>query len=919
MATYIQGLTDYIPQIQPFQPDYNFFANVMQTRQTRFDAAKKKINDLYGTLLNSPMSRESNIKRREEFFKVIDQDIKRISGLDLSMQQNVDQALNVFSGFYDDKYMVADMVKTKNAYSELRKGENYKYCNDPEKCNGQYWDAGIKKIQYKLDEFKNVSDEESLNFQIGEYDPYFDWKKDAAKKAKEMGYEVKLDTPSGDWIVRDTNGVLVEGGLRNFFTTLYGDDPRVSKNYETEAYVARKDYGKSFADTFGSQEAAEKHYTMKIINDGLESTKKDLATINNSYNQMNDKFLKLQQKVKAGNATVREKKELDEITKQKPTLELSKSVLEKRINEIQNNIDANDITGLTRRADLSAATTYQKRDLENLAKSLSEIKQSRTLEVNPYAKMYKEHALQKDMAKYKAGLESDLLKEKFGYDYMIKYNKAYGTPEKETKGYTIEALPGTTVKTEDLEDKPDLLYNSSREDILSKYNTAASQSKEVLLSLIEAAKTSASADSKNSGALAFLNQFGDYNNITDIASLEKAILNKKLSSIGIFESFARKATSKNPGADYMWADAILKDPNTRLNIDNVFITTQAFNKLTQKSWEINKKIIDQISATRGDNNVVAYYADKLLNKTTKQIDTKENFVNKLIKEDPFLSKKDAEKRYDALTEQFYARYNSAEGISVLQGVGLTGGGLTSGRALQYDLDLAKTDDPVVKNLTDVVRSAFAQPATTKTIIGDTSKESYKKENNAKVQDFLTWYLNEWKNPNTPGRRTITATITNVAGEDPNMRAIKFTGIDPAAINAVKGTPKDPGVFLKQDVSQGLTVFFDKRYAPKSDYFSKPVSDLETVIKNNGGIVLKGFEETAGTVQYSLLNNDQLQVTINKIVFDRGELTPGGSESYIVPMSKLDDVHKNIQAKLVDFHQTNLQAEQLYTQYLKQSR
>ena len=62
MATYIQGLTDYIPQIQPFQPDLNFYGNVMQTRQTRFDAATKKVNDSpsRNTRSNSPLNGRNN-------------------------------------------------------------------------------------------------------------------------------------------------------------------------------------------------------------------------------------------------------------------------------------------------------------------------------------------------------------------------------------------------------------------------------------------------------------------------------------------------------------------------------------------------------------------------------------------------------------------------------------------------------------------------------------------------------------------------------------------------------------------------------------------------------------------------------------------------------------------------------------------
>jgi hypothetical protein len=44
MATYLQGVTDYIPQFQPFQPDLNFYGNVMQTKQTQYDTNWKALN-----------------------------------------------------------------------------------------------------------------------------------------------------------------------------------------------------------------------------------------------------------------------------------------------------------------------------------------------------------------------------------------------------------------------------------------------------------------------------------------------------------------------------------------------------------------------------------------------------------------------------------------------------------------------------------------------------------------------------------------------------------------------------------------------------------------------------------------------------------------------------------------------------------
>jgi len=48
MATYLSGVTDYIPQFQPFQPDLNLYANILQTKQTRYDSNYKAINNIYG-------------------------------------------------------------------------------------------------------------------------------------------------------------------------------------------------------------------------------------------------------------------------------------------------------------------------------------------------------------------------------------------------------------------------------------------------------------------------------------------------------------------------------------------------------------------------------------------------------------------------------------------------------------------------------------------------------------------------------------------------------------------------------------------------------------------------------------------------------------------------------------------------------
>ena len=88
MPSYIQGSQTYIPQIQPFTPDYNFYQGALELKQSKYDAAKKQLSSLYGSLLYAPMTREDNIESRDKFFDVIQQDIQKMATMDLSLEQN---------------------------------------------------------------------------------------------------------------------------------------------------------------------------------------------------------------------------------------------------------------------------------------------------------------------------------------------------------------------------------------------------------------------------------------------------------------------------------------------------------------------------------------------------------------------------------------------------------------------------------------------------------------------------------------------------------------------------------------------------------------------------------------------------------------------------------------------------------------
>lgn len=270
MATYIPGVTDYIPQIQPFRPDFNFYAGALQMKQTQYDTAHKQISNLYGSLLNAPMLRDNNIQARDQYFKVIEQEIKKISNLDLSEQQNVDAATNLFSGLYDNDNIVKDMVWTKNYQKELQRADGFRNCVDPAKCGGSYWDGGVKALNYKADEFRNATDEQALGFGNVRFTPYQNVMEKAIKLAKDADLNITVDQVQGRYIVTTKNGPNLIDPLNSLFTGVLANDPGVMDYYKTKAYVDRKDWVQSNVPMYGSLEAAEMAYVQNVT-EGLGS------------------------------------------------------------------------------------------------------------------------------------------------------------------------------------------------------------------------------------------------------------------------------------------------------------------------------------------------------------------------------------------------------------------------------------------------------------------------------------------------------------------------------------------------------------------------------------------------------------------------------------------------------------------------
>jgi hypothetical protein len=259
MATYIQGVTDYIPEYQPFQPDLNFYGNLMQAKQSMYDQNYKSLNNVYSQLYSAELTNKENVKNRDELLKQLDFNLNRISGLDLSLEQNVEQAQQVFKPFYENKSLMRDMAYTKNWNNTYNSAQGLRTSQDA-KQRAQYWDEGIRKMQYEREDFANASTEEILSMADSEYTPLVNPIEVYQKMAEDSKLSVDITQTNGRYFVRQKNGPLLQAPLTELFASKLNSDPAIQSFYKAKVYVDRRDYARANESKFGSIEAAEKDY-----------------------------------------------------------------------------------------------------------------------------------------------------------------------------------------------------------------------------------------------------------------------------------------------------------------------------------------------------------------------------------------------------------------------------------------------------------------------------------------------------------------------------------------------------------------------------------------------------------------------------------------------------------------------------------
>lgn len=235
-----------MPNWQPFTPDYKFLSDVLQVKTDKYNTNYKQLNDLYNKVVYGDLSRKDTNERREQYAQQLSPKLEQISGLDLSVAQNVESAKQVFTPFFDDDLTVKDLVYTKQGQSEMQYANSLLNSSDPDRRT-KYWQTGVKALQYQMEDFVNADPDKALQMGLPKYIEDADLYKKAMAYLDESGltHTSELPDESNFFLVTTKNGAQITDRAYQMVQRALLDDPAVQQAYYTQAYVASRDFAKA--------------------------------------------------------------------------------------------------------------------------------------------------------------------------------------------------------------------------------------------------------------------------------------------------------------------------------------------------------------------------------------------------------------------------------------------------------------------------------------------------------------------------------------------------------------------------------------------------------------------------------------------------------------------------------------------------
>ena len=301
MATFIPNVTDSFPEPALYRPDFGFMDKMLSRRQQMYERGFSEVAGKYGELTRE-LSNPKNVQQRDQFLKESMNNLKNLSSMDLSQQQNVEAASSVFAPFWKNTHVLGDMMLTKFYNQQENIAESFRLKDGGK----EYSDNNINIVRMQRQAFaKDDPMNYAQYYQNKEYfKPYVDVKNFFSEKMKDFKpddissmrmkglyfYKEEDASVRPEAVKRYLQGVMtdkVKEQIRINAVVKYGNNPQaLISDYANTASSSVKQLNGEL-DKVNSYLKVEKDPTIK---EQLTAYKTDLENSKNVYSNHLDRI-----------------------------------------------------------------------------------------------------------------------------------------------------------------------------------------------------------------------------------------------------------------------------------------------------------------------------------------------------------------------------------------------------------------------------------------------------------------------------------------------------------------------------------------------------------------------------------------------------------------------------------------------------
>ncbi len=825
MATYIQGLTDYIPKAEPYKPNFDFLNTVLATRQARYDSALNQLSGSYGSIVYADLTRDDNKIARDNFLKNSEKAIQQITSLDLSDPANVQLAQQVFQPFVEDRQMQYDIMLTKGANKAKKQADMFKNSMDPDIAS-KYWETGVRAVDYKLLEFKNADRDKAYKMAIPKYTPYINVIKEA-KNILGDDFNISVDEKIGGYIVTTKNGDKAINTIHQYLDAALSTDPRVREYAGTLAYVSSMDDIMALSQSYGGDinEAKAQYYIGKS-SALIENVDSKIDDYTREMDAIDSKLLMYESKVdRGGQLTDKEKQDFAKLSSQKSIYDNALNSLDSNKYSLVNALETNDISQLER---YSQSLLAQSRITDEIAKATqvnAYRNYERSMKADPYSLQATGKALDFSYWTKKKSME-------WAREDAV---KAAEKAEKEAKENEGTGLISTRVKTEageidswnnDLTSRDNSLgsYHNSVKDLINNINDLGSGDPKIKQALDKALKST--GFSYNTLMSGNVNSIG----LTNLNRINNALVQMVSADPQISKSLGTLISQMNTKKQVAYANAGQLQKNNNVTIMNLMKSTN----LDDEEKVVLRQMFTKDGALKSAKN--AY--NEIKGKTE-------------------LDFEDFKDMYDDLLDNFSVSYNEQASnnnplYKPVGMIGIGGGGTTVDYATSGVADPTKPKSKSYLAFNEVLQDA-GNPGS---IVSVGTPSKLRENSGGKINAItnnpdLQNYVEGLRLSMTANKKSVTFTysLSGLGSTKYNTLNIKPNPEDPF-IKSLKESNKD---LYAKILSDGITVFTPAAAATNTIAKGAALSDAEVILNSTGNY--KYDNPKVGTVTFRKLSDN----------------------------------------------------------------